>query len=213
MGSLESLDLGEDGEGSLREAKSKAQATEKTPKSPVKNVKMDTENVTVIPSMTLNPGEQQIILGDGGALDSHRSSTGKASHNNSKSVTPRTLIERADTSSLPDDLNVNHYSKQTISIIDETDAPEPKMKKRKKRKIVEKLQESFEEKPVLLVTRKKSTIKNVPLNNNVYPYDIVKKQKQHVKTLVNYQNRKKWQTLIEKDLINPNKKRGIELQV
>ena len=96
---------------------------------------MDTENVTVIPSMTLNPGEQHIILGDGGALDSHRSSTGKASNNNSKSVTPRTLVE----SSLPDDLNVNHYSKQTISIIDEADAPEPKMKKKKKRKIIEKV--------------------------------------------------------------------------
>ena len=31
-----------------------------------KNVSVDTENVTVIPSMTMNPGEQQIIIGDGG---------------------------------------------------------------------------------------------------------------------------------------------------
>ena len=62
--------------------------------------------------MTLNPGDQQIILGDGGALDSHRSSIGKGSHLTSKQVTPRALIERAETNnSLPDDLNVNHYSK------------------------------------------------------------------------------------------------------
>lgn len=54
-------------------------------------------------------------------------------------------------------------------------------------------------------------MRKVPLDNNVYPYDVVRKQKQHVKTLVNYQNRRKWQTLIKKDLINPNKKFGRSL--
>ena len=50
------------------------------------------------------------------------------------------------------------------------------------------------------------------MNNNAYPYD-VRNKKQHINALLNYQNRKKWQTLVEKDLINPNKKRGIEIKI
>jgi hypothetical protein len=124
-----SLDHGEDGEGGHNKSntktitpdeKSRDATDEKIPDDtsvlkvlPIKNVTVDTENVTVIPSMTMNPGEQLIVIGDGGAtLASHRSSnntpnTTRSKNSRSKNSNLRTPRDLA----LQDDLNVNHYSK------------------------------------------------------------------------------------------------------
>ena len=58
--------------------------------------------------------------------------------------------------------------------------------------------------PLLLVTRKKQTFKNVPLDPSVYPFDKIQNQV-HIRSLVNTKNRQRWQKLIQKDLVNPTR--------
>jgi hypothetical protein len=74
-----------------------------------------------------------------------------------------------------------------MSIIDQSPDPSPlrPLKKKKKKFINITYESTEEEKPILLVTRKKSTIKSVPLDNNAYPYDL-KAKRQHIKALVNF---------------------------
>ena len=64
----------------------------------------------------------------------------------------------------------------------------------------------------LLVTRQKETLKYVPLDPKAYPYDIKMKRAQ-IGTMMQQIKRKRWQSLIEKDLINPNKQRGYSVVV
>ena len=54
--------------------------------------------------------------------------------------------------------------------------------------------------PQLLVTRKKSTFSKVSVDPKQYPYDSNVKET-YIRSLMNARNRKRWQDLIEKDLI------------
>jgi len=54
--------------------------------------------------------------------------------------------------------------------------------------------------PQLLVTRKKSTFSKVSVDPKQYPYDNCVKET-YIRSLMNARNRKRWQDLIEKDLI------------
>ena len=54
--------------------------------------------------------------------------------------------------------------------------------------------------PQLLVTRKKSTFSKVSVDPKSYPYDSNVKET-YIRSLMNARNRKRWQDLIEKDLI------------
>ena len=82
----------------------------------------------------------------------------------------------------------------------------------KKKKKVKQYVPHDSPKANLLVTRKKGTLKYVPLDPKAYPYDINKKRAA-VDTMMKQVKRKRWQELIEKDLINPNKARGYSVVV
>ena len=115
-----------------------------------------------------------IVIGDGGDLNSHRTSK-------SFRVGGGSTHSCFNTSGKPEE-------NDSAIVIDDQSKVMPKRLKRKKRlrQARTTVEPEEPEKPILLVTRKKSTIKKVPLDNNAYPYDLIKAKTQHLNALKNF---------------------------